>query len=351
MAEMDINEVLAHLPQRYPLLMIDRVKECEPGKRIVALKNVSANEPYFPGHFPHRPIMPGVLILEAMAQAAGVLVFRSAANAARRQDRVLLRRHRQRALQEAGGAGRPARDRGRTSSATCAASGKFRCEARVEGKVVAEADHPVHRCAPSSRHERGDPPHRHRPPRRAPRARRGDRALLGHRREGRGGRGQLDRRARGDRRAHAHRRATTASSTSPRSARRRRTRSTPARTPRSRSATRNTIREYVTINRGTAQDAGVTRVGDDNWIMAYVHIAHDCQIGNQHHLRQRLPARRPRDGRRLGDPRRHHAACTSSCTSARTPSPAWAPTCRRTCRRTSRPRATWRSPTASTARA
>ena len=77
MAEMDIHEVLAHLPQRFPLLMIDRVKECEPGKRIVALKNVSVNEPYFPGHFPHRPIMPGVLILEAMAQAAGVLVFRS----------------------------------------------------------------------------------------------------------------------------------------------------------------------------------------------------------------------------------------------------------------------------------
>jgi 3-hydroxyacyl-[acyl-carrier-protein] dehydratase len=77
MAEMDIHEVLAHLPQRYPLLMVDRVLECEPGKRIVALKNVSANEPYFPGHFPNRPVMPGVLILEAMAQAAGILVFRS----------------------------------------------------------------------------------------------------------------------------------------------------------------------------------------------------------------------------------------------------------------------------------
>ncbi|MFN2643362.1 MAG: 3-hydroxyacyl-ACP dehydratase FabZ [Burkholderiales bacterium] len=77
MAEMDVNAVLAHLPQRYPLIMVDRVKECEPGKRIVAVKNVSANEPYFPGHFPHRPIMPGVLILEAMAQAAGVLVFRT----------------------------------------------------------------------------------------------------------------------------------------------------------------------------------------------------------------------------------------------------------------------------------
>jgi 3-hydroxyacyl-[acyl-carrier-protein] dehydratase len=75
MAELDIYEVLKHIPQRYPLLMIDRVTECEPGKRVVALKNVTANEPHFPGHFPHRPIMPGVLILEAMAQTAGVLVF------------------------------------------------------------------------------------------------------------------------------------------------------------------------------------------------------------------------------------------------------------------------------------
>lgn len=77
MSGMDISEVLAHLPQRYPMLMIDRVTDFEPNKRIVAVKDVSADEPYFPGHFPHRPIMPGVLILEAMAQAAGVLVFRS----------------------------------------------------------------------------------------------------------------------------------------------------------------------------------------------------------------------------------------------------------------------------------
>ena len=75
MPEMDIFEVLRRLPQRYPILMIDRVKECEPRKRIVALKNVSANEPYFQGHSPARPIMPGVLILEAMAQAAGLLVL------------------------------------------------------------------------------------------------------------------------------------------------------------------------------------------------------------------------------------------------------------------------------------
>ncbi len=77
MSEMDIHEVLKYLPQRYPILMIDRVLECEPGKRIVALKNVTMNEPHFPGHFPVRPVMPGVLILEAMAQAAAILALRT----------------------------------------------------------------------------------------------------------------------------------------------------------------------------------------------------------------------------------------------------------------------------------
>lgn len=74
---MDIGAVLEHLPHRFPFLMIDRIKELELGKRIVALKNVTINEPFFQGHFPQRPIMPGVLILEAMAQAAGILVFRT----------------------------------------------------------------------------------------------------------------------------------------------------------------------------------------------------------------------------------------------------------------------------------
>ena len=77
MTEMDIMDVLGHLPQRYPFLMIDRVTAYEAGKRIVVLKNVSANEPHFPGHFPFRPIMPGVLILEGMAQAASILGFRT----------------------------------------------------------------------------------------------------------------------------------------------------------------------------------------------------------------------------------------------------------------------------------
>jgi 3-hydroxyacyl-[acyl-carrier-protein] dehydratase len=73
MPEMDVHEVLKYLPQRYPFIMIDRVKDYEPGKRVVAVKSVSVNEPYFQGHFPGRPIMPGVLILEAMAQAASIV--------------------------------------------------------------------------------------------------------------------------------------------------------------------------------------------------------------------------------------------------------------------------------------
>jgi 3-hydroxyacyl-[acyl-carrier-protein] dehydratase len=72
---MDINEVMKHLPHRYPFLLIDRVLSIDPGVEIVALKNVSMNEPFFPGHYPHHPVMPGVLVIEAMAQAAAILSF------------------------------------------------------------------------------------------------------------------------------------------------------------------------------------------------------------------------------------------------------------------------------------
>ncbi|MDF1817185.1 MAG: 3-hydroxyacyl-ACP dehydratase FabZ [Immundisolibacteraceae bacterium] len=74
---MDINQIMSYLPHRYPFLLIDRVTECVVGERLVALKNVTANEPFFNGHFPGYPVMPGVLILEAMAQAAGILGFRT----------------------------------------------------------------------------------------------------------------------------------------------------------------------------------------------------------------------------------------------------------------------------------
>jgi 3-hydroxyacyl-[acyl-carrier-protein] dehydratase len=73
----EINEIMKILPHASPFLLVDRILEVEPGKRIVGIKNVTYNEPFFPGHFPGRPIMPGVLIVEAMAQTAGVLAFKS----------------------------------------------------------------------------------------------------------------------------------------------------------------------------------------------------------------------------------------------------------------------------------
>ena len=74
---MDIKEILQYLPHRYPFLLIDRMLEIEPGVRARGLKNVTMNEPFFPGHFPHHPVMPGVLIIEAMAQTAAVLAFKT----------------------------------------------------------------------------------------------------------------------------------------------------------------------------------------------------------------------------------------------------------------------------------
>src|SRR5512139_707111 len=73
----DIKEIMAILPHAYPFLLVDRIVEIEPGKRVVGIKNVTYNEPFFPGHFSGRPIMPGVLIVEAMAQTAGVLAFKT----------------------------------------------------------------------------------------------------------------------------------------------------------------------------------------------------------------------------------------------------------------------------------
>ncbi len=72
---LDINAILRQLPHRYPFLLVDRVLECHKGDSIRALKNVTYNEPFFPGHFPHRPVMPGVMIIEALAQTAGILAF------------------------------------------------------------------------------------------------------------------------------------------------------------------------------------------------------------------------------------------------------------------------------------
>ncbi|MFL2964561.1 MAG: 3-hydroxyacyl-ACP dehydratase FabZ [Methylophilaceae bacterium] len=74
---MDIHEILNHLPHRYPFVLIDRITDLKLNEEVTALKNVTINEPFFPGHFPYHPVMPGVLIVEAMAQAAAVLSFKT----------------------------------------------------------------------------------------------------------------------------------------------------------------------------------------------------------------------------------------------------------------------------------
>ena len=75
--QLDIHEILNHLPHRYPFVLIDRVTDLKLNEEITAIKNVTINEPFFPGHFPYHPVMPGVLIVEAMAQAAAVLSFKT----------------------------------------------------------------------------------------------------------------------------------------------------------------------------------------------------------------------------------------------------------------------------------
>lgn len=75
MGEMDIGEIMRHLPHRYPFLLVDRVLECVPGERIKGIKNVTVNEPFFQGHFPNYPVMPGVLIIEALAQVSLILFY------------------------------------------------------------------------------------------------------------------------------------------------------------------------------------------------------------------------------------------------------------------------------------
>jgi 3-hydroxyacyl-[acyl-carrier-protein] dehydratase len=87
---MDINNILQHLPHRYPFLLIDRITEFNAGESLVGYKNVTYNEPFFQGHFPERPIMPGVLILEAMAQATGLLAFKTVERGARRESLYFL---------------------------------------------------------------------------------------------------------------------------------------------------------------------------------------------------------------------------------------------------------------------
>ena len=85
---MDITQIMQHLPHRYPMLLVDRIVEFESGKRIVGIKNVTINEPFFQGHYPGHPVMPGVLIIEAMAQVGGLLLMDSSSRTRRRRSSI-----------------------------------------------------------------------------------------------------------------------------------------------------------------------------------------------------------------------------------------------------------------------
>ena len=137
MAEVDLQRILKLLPHRYPFLMIDKVRELDPKKRIVAIKNVSNNEPQFQGHFPGRPIMPGVLILEAFAQAAVVMMLAADADAPENQVYYYLGIDRARFK-------KPVLPGDQLElevmfDRAMRGIGKFNCVARVAGEVVAEA--------------------------------------------------------------------------------------------------------------------------------------------------------------------------------------------------------------------
>ena len=136
--ELDIHKVMELLPHRYPFLLIDRVNEFDEGKSLTAIKNVTINEPFFQGHFPGQPIMPGVLVLEAMAQATGLLAFSSMGDAHKSKLYMLVGIDK-------------ARFRGQvvpgdqlvlniSLKRNMRGIGMYQCEARINGDVVAEAE-------------------------------------------------------------------------------------------------------------------------------------------------------------------------------------------------------------------
>ena len=146
--EFDIHKVMELLPHRYPFLLIDRVNEFEEGKSLTAIKNVTINEPFFQGHFPGQPIMPGVLVLEAMAQATGLLAFSSMGDAHKSKLYMLVGIDK-------------ARFRGQvvpgdqlvlniSLKRNIRGIGMYQCKAQINGDVVAEAEM---MCSPQDRNQ------------------------------------------------------------------------------------------------------------------------------------------------------------------------------------------------------
>ena len=139
MSEMSIHEVLQYLPHRYPFLLVDRVVECEVGVRLAAVKNVTYNEPFFTGHFPSHPVLPGVMILEALAQATGLLAFRT--QGVRPQDNTLylfvgIDKARFKRRVEPG----DRLDLTVVLQRETRGMWRFACEARVDGELACEAE-------------------------------------------------------------------------------------------------------------------------------------------------------------------------------------------------------------------
>lgn len=138
MSAISLEKILVLLPHRYPFLLVDRVLDLEPGKRIVATKNVTFNEPFFPGHFPGRPVMPGVLIIEAMAQAAALLAFESDSGEASQPRVVYLAGIDDARFKRPVVPGDVLRLEASVERIV-RNIGKFRCQATVEGVLAAEA--------------------------------------------------------------------------------------------------------------------------------------------------------------------------------------------------------------------
>ena len=136
--ELDINKVMELLPHRYPFLLVDRVLEFEPGKSLPAIKNVSINEPFFQGHFPHQPIMPGVLILEAMAQATGLLAFSDMGDDHKTKLYMLVGIDKSRFRGQVAPGDQLRLDI--TLKRSMRGIGMYQCQALVDGEVVAEAE-------------------------------------------------------------------------------------------------------------------------------------------------------------------------------------------------------------------
>ena len=276
---MNIHDILKKLPHRYPFLMVDRVLELEHGKRIKALKNVTANEPYFLGHFPRRPVMPGVMMLEALAQAAALLSFD--AMGAKAEDNTL--------YYFAGIDGarfkRPVEPGDQmildvTLDRMKSNIFKFHARASVDGETrrrggadVRGAVGRVARLWRASTRRRSSSP--------APSWPATSSRRLQHRpRHVRIGAGSVVG-------PHCVIEGRTTIGRDNRISQFNAIGGVPQDKKYGGEDTtleigdRNTIREFCSIHIGTVQDAGVTRIGDDNWIMNHVHIAHDCQVGNQ----------------------------------------------------------------------